>query len=63
MAQPQGKTVPQCDVIEREDDGRWVLYVNGTPRLVLPAALGRGTHQDVPDERRCTVTASSVARG
>jgi hypothetical protein len=41
MAQVEGKDVPQCQVIEREEDGRWVLCVNGRPRLVLPAELSR----------------------
>jgi hypothetical protein len=35
----RGKTVPQCEVIERESDGRWVLCVEGVPRMVLPAGL------------------------
>lgn len=39
-AEPRRKVVSECKVIER-DDGRWVLFVNGHPRMVLPTRLGR----------------------
>jgi hypothetical protein len=33
-----GKVIEECQVIE-DEDGRWVLCVQGRPRLVLPATL------------------------
>lgn len=36
----RGKPVQQCQVIERADNGRWVLCVDGEPRIMLPETLG-----------------------